>query len=241
WQNIKPKIEPLLQEKRDERLEEERWMRRRQRGWAVSALYRQTARDTLSLTPGQWNVSYIPEEESITALPRVEEMLEADTGTITKEQWLDVEDEVRILIRRHWLIVLRKVLSVVETGNAPPAEIPINHNENENDHKLIEDIATTRAKLALVTASFVCTTSATGEIHWFPDVSGLPPSYLPLDADRKKLVSRMLGDLGLDPESATEDDVKDLKNLICTRCDTNIAKYSTFSRIASTALFDAPN
>ncbi|KAG8903339.1 hypothetical protein FRC00_000126, partial [Tulasnella sp. 408] len=68
----------------------------------------QTARDTLSLKPGQWNASYIPELQSINALPRVQEMLEADTGTITKEQWLDVEDEVRILIRQHWLIVLRK-------------------------------------------------------------------------------------------------------------------------------------
>ncbi|KAG8957396.1 hypothetical protein FRC00_004020, partial [Tulasnella sp. 408] len=205
WQNIKPKLEPFLQEQRDQRLEEERWIRRRNRGWAVSALYRQTARDTLSLTPDQWNVSYIPEEKLITALPRVQEMLEADTETITKEQWLEVEDEIRTLTRRHWLIVMRKVLSVVETGNAPPAEIPVEPNEDENDHKLVEDIATTRAKLALVTASFVSTSSPTREIHWFPDVYGLPPSYLPLNADRKKLVIRMLGDLGLDPESATEE------------------------------------
>ncbi|KAG9042424.1 hypothetical protein FS837_010890 [Tulasnella sp. UAMH 9824] len=237
WQNIKPKLEPLLQEQRDQRLEQERITRRWKRGRAVSILYQQTARDTLSLKSDQWNASHIPNEGSITALPRVQEMLEADTETITKEQWLEVEDEVRILIRRHWRIVLQKVLSVVETGNAPPAGIPVNLNDDDDDHELVEDIAAIRAKLALVTASFVCTSRATGEIHWFPDVSGLPPAYLPLNADRKKLVTRMLGDLGLDPQSATEQDVKGLNNLICTRCDPNIAKYSTFSRIASRALF----
>ncbi|KAG8896687.1 hypothetical protein FRC01_011673, partial [Tulasnella sp. 417] len=43
----------------------------------------------------------------------------------------------------------------------------------------------------------------------------------------------MVHDLGLDRENATDADVKDLKNLICARCDSNLAEYSTFAQIAN--------
>ncbi|KAG8958811.1 hypothetical protein FRC00_002257 [Tulasnella sp. 408] len=222
WQNIKPKLEPLLQKKREQRLEQERRNRRRKRGQAVFSLYHQTARDTLSLGPDPWNLSsFIPDQRSVTALPRVQEMLEVDTETITKEQWLEVEDEVRTFIGRHWIIVLRKVLYVIETGSAPPAGIPTNPNEEESDQNIFDGIVAIRAKLAIVTASFVCKSDSCKEIHWFPgvflhgfcqnpaeDLSGLLRSCDPLDAEKKRLVNRMLDDLGLDRESATEADAK---------------------------------
>ncbi|KAG8932683.1 hypothetical protein FRC00_014319 [Tulasnella sp. 408] len=222
WQNIKPKLEPLLRKKRDQRLEQERQNRRWKREQAVFSLYCQTAHDILSLPPGPWNVlSFIPDQGSITSLPRVQGMLEADTETITKEKWLEVEDEVGTLIRRHWVIILRKVLSVIETGRAPPAGIPASPNEEETDQEVIDHIVAIRAKLAIVTASFVCKSDYCKEIHWFPgvllhgysrnpaeDLSGLLRACEPLDPEKKKLVTHMLDDLGLDRESATEADAK---------------------------------
>lgn len=178
-------------------------------------------------------------------------MLEPDTETIIKEPWLEVEDEVRTLIRRHWVIILRRVLFVIEMGRAPLAGIPIGRNEEENDQKVVDDIVAIRAKLAIITASFVCKSDYCKEIHWFPgviehgncpnpaeDLSRLLRACEPLDTERKKLVTRMVDDLGLDRESATEADVNGLKNLICARCDPNIAKYATFGQIVSLTVFD---
>ncbi|KAG8910342.1 hypothetical protein FRC01_006387, partial [Tulasnella sp. 417] len=222
WKNIKPKVEFLLRRRREERLEQEREQRRYKRGQELFRLYRETAREAISLPSNSWGLpSFVPDQQAITTLPRVQEILETDTEGITEGQWLEVLDDVRTLVQRHWIIVLRRVLAVVETGKAPPAGVPTSPNEKQNDQKLTDDIAATRGKLSLVTSSFVCKSGSCKEIHWFPDVfmhaycqkpaedlSGLLGACVPLNAERKKLVTRMVDNLGLDQESATDVDVK---------------------------------
>lgn len=179
-------------------------------------------------------------------------MLEADTETITKDQWLEVENDVRTLVRRHWRIVLQKVLALIEPDTAlPTTEEHIKTNEGEDDEKLVEDIQAMSGKLARVTAAFVCKSVSCNVIHWFPDVfihascknpatdtSSLLRYCDPLDAERRQLVKRMVVDLGLDADDAKEADVIGRTNLICTRCDPNIANYSTFSQLVSLISFD---
>lgn len=257
WQNIKPKLELLLQKQRDARLEKERIERRLQRSQAVSSLYLQTASETLGLyreTSGLRR--FIPEQSSITALPRVEEMLDADTDTITNDQWLEVVDEVRALIWLHLGSVLRQIIAAVETSKGQPEGVQNEIDDDDSATKIAEDIQAMMRRLSRVTAAFVCMSSTCMAVQWFPDAVPMPckdlhwsrrgfptPCYSdigtsalfqgcePLNEDRKQLVKRMVVDLGLEVDTSTRADVQGLENLICARCDPRVAKYMSFSQI----------
>ncbi|KAG8958813.1 hypothetical protein FRC00_002259, partial [Tulasnella sp. 408] len=222
WNNIKPKLEPLVQRNRDARLEVERARRRRQRDEAISVLYLQTARETLALSCDTRDLQpYFPHKRLINALPCVEALFEADIETITGDKWLEVVDEVCTFIRRHWRKILKQIALVVETGTAPPEGF---HNEVETDdseEKVVEDIDAITAKLARVSAAFICKAESCKEIHWFPsiltcsplqnpsaDFTGTLRFCEPLGAERERLVNRMLVDLGLDVENTTKSDVR---------------------------------
>ncbi|KAG8969346.1 hypothetical protein FRC05_001085 [Tulasnella sp. 425] len=247
WQNMEPELVPLIQGKRDKRLEQERQHRKWRRERDFSQLYSQTAYGTLRVWYTCWRLcSFAPDEKSILALPRVRDMVEADTDGISGDQWSEVEDEVRTSVRQHWRTILRRVLTVVETGAALPiAEDNIKPHEDKNEEQLLGEIEDMMGKLSRVTASFVCKSDTCHELHWFPDVfihgfcmnpaadlSNLLRYCDSLDAERRRLVKRLLLDLGLDGENATAADVKDLKNLICTRCDPTVGTYSSFAQIA---------
>lgn len=259
WQNIEPKLELLLQKQRDARLEKERIERRLQRSQAVSYLYLQTASETLGLyreTSGLRR--FIPKQSSITALPRVEEMLEADTDTITNDQWLEVVYEVRALIWLHLRSVLRQIIAAVETSKGQPGGVQNKIDDDDSAMKIAEDIQAMMRRLSRVTAAFVCMSSTCMDVQWFPDSVPMPckdlhwfhlgfptPCYSaigvgtlfqgcePLNEERKQLVKRMVVDLGLEVDTATRADVQGLENLICARCDLRVAKYMSFSQIAT--------
>lgn len=235
----------MVQRNRDARLEIERTRRRRQRDEAISALYLQTARETLALSCDTRNLlPYFPHQRLINALPCVEALFEADIETITEEKWLEVVDEVRTFIRRHWRKIMKQIATVVETGTAPPEGFQNEVETDDDDEKVVEDLGAVTAKLARTTAAFLCKAESCKELHWFPsilirspfqnppsDFTGTLRFYEPLGAERQHLVKRMLGDLGLDADNATKSDVKGLQHLICTRCDPNIARYMSFSEI----------
>ncbi|KAG8897630.1 hypothetical protein FRC00_004012 [Tulasnella sp. 408] len=213
----------------------------------VSILYLETASEILSLPPHLME-PYIPSHDLINSLPKVEEMLEADAETITEEQRMEVVDEVRTLIRRCWGNILRQLVALVETGRPMLAVVPENAVDGHEVETTAEDMDAMVAKLTLVTASFVCKPDVynCGTLHWFSamllhwvpscgdsavDISPLLKYCEPLDDERKQLVRRTLGDLGLDAADATEADVTNLKNLICTRCDHHMANYASFGQI----------
>ncbi|KAG8912636.1 hypothetical protein FRC01_004976, partial [Tulasnella sp. 417] len=246
WKNIRPKLEPLVQKNRDARLEVERVRRREKRDEAISNLYLQTARNTLALPcDAQALQPYFPHQRLIEGVPQVEAIFEADTETITEDQWLEVVNEVRPFVRRHWRKIIRQMLTLVETGKTSPEEVQDEIETDDGDEKVAEDIDSMTVELARVTAAFLCKADICKEIHWFPsvligshfvnpaaDFTGPSRFYDPLNAERKYLVNRMLGDLHLDVGIATKWDVKGLQTLICTRCDPNIARYMSFSELA---------
>lgn len=163
---------------------------------------------------------------------------------MTKEQWLEVAEEVRVLIWRHWRYILQRVVTLVDLDYAPPADSQ--DDDDKSKEELSMEIEALTARLERITASFVCRSDTCEDIHWFPEVflhtpydnaafntSGLLEFCKPLDEGGKHLINRMSTDLGLDANDTSQADVKALKNLICTRCDPNIAKYSSFSQIVS--------
>ncbi|KAG9042426.1 hypothetical protein FS837_010892 [Tulasnella sp. UAMH 9824] len=245
WNNIKPKLEPLVQRNRDARLEVERTRRRRQCDEAISVLYLQTVRETLALSCDTRHLQpYFPHQRLINALPCVEALFEADMETITGDSWFEVVDEVRTFIRRHWRKILKQIAIVVETGTAPPEGFQNEMETDDSEEKIVEDIDILTAKLSRVTAAFICKAESCKEIHWFPailirsafqnpsaDFTGALRFHEPLGVERQHLVNRMLVDLGLDADQATKSDVKGLQHLICTRCDPNIARYTSFNEI----------
>ncbi|KAG9019065.1 hypothetical protein FRB90_006808 [Tulasnella sp. 427] len=246
WQNIKPKLEPLIQRKRDIRLEREKQNRRRQRMQATASLYLRTAQNTVAISIRPWTLSLlIPEHRLIHASPPVKELLELDMETVTAEHWLDVADDVRLFVRRHWKVVQQNVLDIVEGRTAlMHAEGAI--QEDGDNESLAQDIEEITKKLASVTAAFVCKSGACRTVHWFPEMFDHLSSSCrgqvfnqilklcePLDEQRRQLVRRMVADIGLNADTATQADVRDLQNLICTRCHHDTARYSSFSMIAS--------
>ncbi|KAG8969345.1 hypothetical protein FRC05_001084 [Tulasnella sp. 425] len=246
WQNIEPKLVLLIQRQREERLEQERRLRLWHREQDISRLYYQTARETLVGWYTCWRLpSFTPDEQSILALPRVREILETNTDGLSTDQWPKVKDEVRTRIREHWRIILRRVLTVVETSTTSPTTDDFKAHASETEENLLAEIEDMMRKLARVSASFVCKSNTCQELHWFPgvfihgfcmnpaaDLSNLLRYCDPLDAERTQLVKRLLLDLGLDADNTTAADVKGLKNLICTRCDPNTATYLSYAQIA---------
>ncbi|KAG8957395.1 hypothetical protein FRC00_004019 [Tulasnella sp. 408] len=156
----------------------------------VTVLYLQTASEILSL-PCHLVEPFIPSQDLINSLSKVEEMLETDTEKITEEQWMDVVEEVRTLIIRHWGNILRQLVALVETGKPTPTVVPENAVDEHEIETNAGDIDAMVEKLALVSASFVCKSDYCE----------------PLDDERKQLVRRMLDDLGLDLVNATEAEV----------------------------------
>ncbi|KAG8918117.1 hypothetical protein FRC00_012850, partial [Tulasnella sp. 408] len=83
WENIKPKLEPLLETSRTERLESEKVLRRLTREGAIRRFYREIGRDTMDLPFENPRLdSFLPATEEIHALPSIKLLLQNDTETV---------------------------------------------------------------------------------------------------------------------------------------------------------------
>ncbi|KAG8945213.1 hypothetical protein FRC04_001119 [Tulasnella sp. 424] len=261
WQNIQPKLEPLLQASRTERLEAERSERQYTREKAVRKFYYQVGRETMDLPFEVSQIgSFLPGLEETFALPSVKPLLEDDTETVTEEQWIDVAPDVRLVVVKWWRYSLRRMVDALENGTTqlePPNETGKGdeetasakaETETETEEEISSDIDAMRTKLSYATSAFCCQASWCRRIWWFPhtlkhglsyhyysSIGGLLEQVRPLQPEGQELVKRLLKDLGLNPETvkASEVDAEDQnqKTLLCTRCPEKTAKYMTFHEL----------
>ncbi|KAG8945207.1 hypothetical protein FRC04_001113 [Tulasnella sp. 424] len=117
WQNIKPKLEPLLEASRASRLEWERRQRQSNRENAIRKFYSQIGRETMGLSFESTLVSsFVPSVEEIFALPSIKPLLEDDTETVTEEQWIEVAPDARLLVLKGWRDTLKRLTNYPENG-----------------------------------------------------------------------------------------------------------------------------
>ncbi|KAG9040895.1 hypothetical protein FS837_012964 [Tulasnella sp. UAMH 9824] len=125
WQNIKPKLEPLLEAGRNERLEIERWEARAKRGEVIRKSYHQLAQETMGPPFHNCRVdSILTRIEEVFALPSIKPLLENDTETITEAQWIEVVPDVRHIAAKWWRDILKQFVDCLEHSvTAPTNEV----------------------------------------------------------------------------------------------------------------------
>lgn len=252
WQNIKGKLEPLLETGRNERLEEEKRQRRRNREKAICDFYHQIARETVGYPFQRSRIieSILPEMGEILALPSIKSLLEEDTETVTEEQWTQAAPDVLYIIAKWWRDTLGKLVDSLEsdTESQPNKaskgdEATLNSlQENEMVESIFALIEALGSKLSYATSVFRCSDPHHKKVYWFPQniahglschqfssVSRLLDMIRPLDSDGQHLVRRLLTDLKLDPETVRSSEVvfedHSQKAFLCTRCDERVARY----------------
>ncbi|KIO33095.1 hypothetical protein M407DRAFT_17962 [Tulasnella calospora MUT 4182] len=251
WQNIRWKLESLLETSRNERLEGEKRQRRRNRESAICNFYRQIVRETMGLPFKHSRVgSILPAIEDILALPSIKPLLEADTETVTEGQWIEVAADVRYIVVKWWRDTLERLVQILEHDTAArPNEAnngdegTVNSNsENETEEAILGSIEALSTKLSYATSVFGCTDPHHKKMFWFPhnikhglschscsSMSELLDQLRPLDSNGQHLVQRLLADLELDPETVRSSEVvledQNQKKFLCTRCDESVARY----------------
>ncbi|KAG8969351.1 hypothetical protein FRC05_001090 [Tulasnella sp. 425] len=258
WQNIQPKLEPLLQASRTERLEDEKMERQYTRENAIRKFYHQIGREVMDLPFEVSNMgSFLPSLSEISALPSVKPLLEADTETVTEEQWIEVAPDVRLVVVKWWRDTLRRMVDALENGTTQPPNETDKGDEGtasaktetqpETGGEISSNIDEMRTKLSYATSVFYCRSSWCKRIWWFPygmrhgvsyhssyKINELLEQVRPLQPEGQELVKRLVKDLKLDPtvkssEIVVED--QNQKTFLCTRCDERTAKHMNFTEL----------
>ncbi|KAG9040632.1 hypothetical protein FS837_000378 [Tulasnella sp. UAMH 9824] len=256
WQNIKPKLEPLLETHRAERLAQEKVARERNRKQALTKFYHQVGREIMDLPFEHPRLGdFLPAIGTLFALPSVKPLLENDAETVTEEQWIEVAPEARLILFKWWRDSLKQLLGSTEKGGAASSDEANEDaqdgasSETETEEAIASSIVALRARVSSVTSVFHCKASWCGrKIWWFPDLikHGAFTHYcdsigelsdrlsLP-QPESQELVKRLLKDLGVDLETVKPSDTiindQNQKNYLCARCDEKIAKYMTFTEL----------
>ncbi|KIO33107.1 hypothetical protein M407DRAFT_17973 [Tulasnella calospora MUT 4182] len=256
WQNLKPKLEPFLETTRANRLEAEKPKRQRNRKYAIDRFYNQLGQEVMEIPFG----SFLPGRDELLALPSVKLLLETDTETVSKQQWIEVAPEVRLMVIKWWRDSLKRLAHSAENGGmALPDETDVEAEgesspEVETEDEIASSISALKAKLSFATnAFFHCGGRSKFEgcytkIWWFPKViqhgssahscnttKELLNKIQPLQSEGQELVKRLLKDLKLNPETVKVSDVvindQSQENFLCTRCDERVARYMSFGEL----------
>ncbi|KAG9040346.1 hypothetical protein FS837_000762 [Tulasnella sp. UAMH 9824] len=252
WQNIKPKLEPMLEKSR---LERERRLRRLNREDAVRSFYHPMSREITDLPFDITEMGFFPKHfELVMELPPIKALLENDTETITEEQWAEVAPGVRLIAVKWWRDSLKQLVDSLENGSTPEsgetntADQGNVDSETETMGVIFESIEALKARLSKATSVFSCTvrfcrTTAcfhqgimhTFSAHGWSSPDGLFSYMQPLRPEGQTLVKRLLKDLHFDPVTVNSSEVvsedQSQKDFLCTRCDKRVARYMTFGEL----------
>ncbi|KAG8953392.1 hypothetical protein FRC00_006332, partial [Tulasnella sp. 408] len=161
WQNLKPKLEPLLEASRNERLEIEKREGRMRREKAIRESYHQVAREIMGPPFQNRRVdSILTRIEEVFALPSIKPLLENDTETVTAAQWIEVAPDVRHIAVKWWRDTLKKLVDCLEhseTGQpngVSDGDEGAANLERETDEATFGSIETLRTKLSYTRSVF---------------------------------------------------------------------------------------
>ncbi|KAG8969353.1 hypothetical protein FRC05_001092 [Tulasnella sp. 425] len=196
WQNIKPKLEPLLEATRADRLKRERRQRQDNRENAIRKFYSRIGREAMGLPlDGTLVSSFVPRLQDIFALPSIKPLLEDDTETVTEEQWIEVAPDVRLLVLKCWRDTLKQFTSHLDNGatsssneihkevegaasaktetkaetKTQPGTETDTKTETETEDEILSSIDAMKTKLSYATSVFYCKGGYCQRVRWFPD------------------------------------------------------------------------
>ncbi|KAG8919267.1 hypothetical protein FRC00_011562, partial [Tulasnella sp. 408] len=252
WQNIRPKLEPLLETSRCDRLEMERQQRRSNRETAIGKFYGKFILEVVNLPFHHERFRLLPKLNELLALPSIKSLLEIDMETVTEEQWIEFGSDARLFVLKWWRDCLKQLTARLEDGATVPVDKTKRRSKAtepkaETEEAVSSSIEGLRVQLSSATAVFSCEECDPGRVTRFPhaithamschyrySMDEILEVLRPLQPEGQDLVKRLLKDLQLDPETAKSDPpVKDKqdKNLLCTRCDERVAQYMSFDEM----------
>ncbi|KAG8945211.1 hypothetical protein FRC04_001117 [Tulasnella sp. 424] len=196
WQNIKPKLELLLEASRADRLERERKQRQSNRESAIRKFYSQIGREAMGLPfEGPFFSTFVPSFEEIFTLPSIKPLLEDDTETVTEEQWIEVAPDARLLALTGWRETLKRFTSHLENGamsssnethkevegaasaktetkaetKTEPETETDTKTETQTEEEILGSIDAMKTKLSYATSMFYCRGGYCKRVWWFPN------------------------------------------------------------------------
>lgn len=244
----------MLQISKSKRLEREREARLRTRLLSLTELLQTTAADVLDFIPSvKHKTFYIPENIELSKIPTIKSFLENDTDSTADSFWPEVTTDVRTIIAQHWRDFLVNLIEAVLTPGlcafdaAPePSECgAVDSGHQEDESTVMAEVAAITDRLSRVTGLFKCYKSCCPQIgslletldhaFQFHNVSpaDVPKWLVPITAEEQQLISRLMTDLGMDPDAVIPDELWTMEHLLCARCDKRVAPFSSFNDLVS--------
>ncbi|KAG8908297.1 hypothetical protein FRB99_007831 [Tulasnella sp. 403] len=256
WKRIYPKLVPLLENRKKERLEEEKMMRVTSRRLAIKHHFYRLV-DGLVENDSTLRPSMFDLDIALFKIPGVAELVENDTADVTTEMWSGVVEDVKAAALAYNQDTRRRLLSLIplsssasseekaeEGADITPTE-PVSGGidpmpKTEESESSPSGSNLSEEKLFLATSAF--RPKGCKELVWYPDLldhwcrphqDGDFAGRFFYAIDARSLIQRLLMDLGLEPSSMYAQ-AKDLQaNCLCARCDERIVEPMTFCRLVS--------
>ncbi|KAG8908295.1 hypothetical protein FRB99_007829 [Tulasnella sp. 403] len=228
WQDLLPKLEPIVKARQQQQLKNNnRWrerMRQRQRASRLRTLYSRLIQE---YTP-DWihRRAVAPTEDDFFDMLAVERIFTVGDEQVPQRMWDDAEEEGRLLFLSTQEEKLAHLLAVLKVDREPPPE-----DQPARRVKIQE----TTTLLSRLTSGFWCQTCQSAT--WFPFALSYHTEHSlvslvdsPLSPPGKPfLVTALLASAGLD-EATFDVNAEDTKipRFLCSRCDQRVAQPKTF-------------
>ncbi|KAG8986520.1 hypothetical protein FRB90_003952 [Tulasnella sp. 427] len=221
WETIKPRLESMLVERRNE----QRAILRASRRMSFEQLYFQTI-CRISELPYElltWN-PYFPRPELVWGLPFIQSHLVQDTKSNDWEE--KITSDLQLFALLHWSRFLADLSFEAPDTSAEQAQAAI---------------IASKQRLSLATSGFVCKCGVSPSVMWLPDVlrHGLehrdwkyPQDFLkclvPFNYRAPGLVESLLRNRLSDPRTTTIDELSEGIDWLCLRCPPYTTRYYSF-------------
>lgn len=169
WKNLLLKLEPLLIQGRQDRLEREKTERLQTRNSTISRLWQ----GILVEWVGETNYSNLqiafPSDDDINALEPVATLLAADTDDVSEEDWDKISEDVEVYMICHHHAVLEYLCKILD-GEQPSTD-PLHPTFELQNPPPVNEVNHMTERLYSIESLFVCNANhARNCSHWYPRV-----------------------------------------------------------------------
>lgn len=248
WENLRPKLEPVLEKFREERLSKEKQMRKMKRMATLYSFYSKITRDITGYSPDE-SYSSAPSSSEFYKHSVIADLIQIDTADVTEETWMTVANEVHDFVLRKHHDTLKKLADILDGTNLIPEPLMgefVSTPSEQQDQEAVgpvperAEVERLSQRVSLATSVFRC--DCEEQVLWFPNLlyhtkwshSNSCDKLKPMAPKEEAFVIRLLQDLGLDESTCSYKDAnKGPADLLCLRCDERLAIYRSFPDMVS--------
>ncbi|KAG8891272.1 hypothetical protein FRB99_003735, partial [Tulasnella sp. 403] len=243
WEDLRQKLEPTLQRRKEQRLASleraRKQDRHKQRRWDLKSFYNALIPQAVGAAWGLEPYKWLSDREFF-CIPAVAALLKEDTPRITGGQFAAIRGDVENVFYERAAESLERLTSILQPTQEARSE---SHSEVDPTQTTQVRVHAMMKRLSHATSAFWCETC--NVLCWFPLVPRFHPprpkgghKLGPLHGsrfcprDQPDLVSRVLESAGLSPEfTLAENHDSQLGLFLCMRCDGRTAQYRTFREL----------